>query len=81
MIKGSVLVHQEISYFFQKKGLEGNLNSLNTNPYRALPLFKGIDKRVNVDQIRSLKPNTIRNGSQLKLTSRLTLKGCHFRQG
>lgn len=78
MVSGDVLDSSDSFIFKKSRGLEGGYKKpSNTNSYPVEPLFRGINKRVRPAKIKSLLLKPIQNGSQLKLTSRLTLTDFH----
>lgn len=66
MTKGDVFGASEDVIFFPKiRGLRGNSKTLNTDPYRVIPLFQGFDKIIRIGQNKSLELKTIQNGGHL----------------
>lgn len=70
MTKGGHLLCIKIFHTFTKnRGFEGRLTIVNTNHLnQAIHLLQGIEKRITIAQIRSLKLYPIKNGVQFKLT-------------
>lgn len=71
---------RKFHYFSKNRGL-GNSKIVSTKPYQVVPRVQGIDKRTSIAQFRDVLLNPTQDGSQLKLTIRPTLIGCHFGYG
>lgn len=73
-------MQHKIPQFAQKLEFVGvlQLKSLQYKPLtRLISHYQSIDIGISKAQTRDLKLNPIQNGRQLKLTSRVTLTGCH----